>query len=439
MQMDYDQAVSWLFTRTPLFQNTGAGAYKEGLENTLALDRHFGSPHRLFQTIHIAGTNGKGSVSHTLAAVLQSSGLKVGLYTSPHLIDFRERIRVNGTPIGKEYVARFVSENQDFMESMHPSFFEVTTAMAFSWFAHEKVDIAVIETGLGGRLDCTNIITPKLCVITNIGFDHMQFLGNTLQSIASEKAGIIKHCVPTVIGEDCPETRPVFEEKAKKEHAPIIFAQDNCKIISTSHKTLDKVFYETSDISGLESGLAGMCQEKNANTILHAIDCLRNQGYTITDADIRQAFADVCRMTGLMGRWQQLGEHPTVICDTGHNSHGIKYTSRHLTEIMSGPGFGTMRIVMGMVGDKDIDNVLELMPENAVYYFTQASVERAMNVNVFQQKANNHGLRGTAYGSVGEAFRAARRDASANDMIFVGGSTFVVADLLKLPDFSYSF
>lgn len=436
MPMNYDQAVNWLFTRTPLFQNTGAGAYKEGLENTLALDRHFGSPHRLFQTVHIAGTNGKGSVSHTLAAVLQSSGLKVGLYTSPHLTDFKERIRIDGIPVSEEYVTKFVSENLEFLESIHPSFFEVTTAMAFSWFAHEKVDIAVIETGLGGRLDCTNIITPKLCVITNIGFDHMQFLGNTLESIAAEKAGIIKHCVPVVIGESCPETRNVFQKKADAEHAPIIFAQDNCKIISVKERTLGKVIYKTADIDCLESCLAGMCQEKNADTILHAIDQLRGLGYGISDADIRKAFANVCQMTGLMGRWQQLSKRPAVICDTGHNSHGIKYTARHLEEIMSGPGFGTMRIVMGMVGDKDIDNVLELMPENAVYYFTQASVERAMNVNDFQAKAMKHGLAGTAYPSVESAFRTARKDASDNDMIFVGGSTFVVADLLRMPEFS---
>lgn len=436
MQMNYDQAVNWLFTRTPLFQNTGAGAYKEGLENTLTLDRHFGSPHRLFQTIHVAGTNGKGSVSHTIAAILQASGLKVGLYTSPHLVDFKERIRINGVPVSEEYVAKFVSENQDFLESIHPSFFEVATAMAFSWFALERVDIAVIETGLGGRLDCTNIITPKLCVITNIGFDHMQFLGNTLESIAAEKAGIIKYCVPVVIGEDCPETRPVFQEKAEKEHSPIIFAQDDCKIISSTHESLGKVIYKTSEIDRLESCLAGMCQEKNANTILHSIERLRKLGFEITDDEIRKGFANVCQMTGLMGRWQQLNEHPAVICDTGHNSHGIKYTAHHLEKIMSEPDFGTMRIVMGMVGDKDIDKVLELMPKKATYYFTQASVERAMNVNDFQQKAKSHGLIGTAYPSVELAFRAARKDASANDMIFIGGSTFVVADLLRMPEFS---
>lgn len=436
MPKNYDKAVNWLFNRTPLFQNIGSCAYKEGLENTIALDRHFGSPHRLFQTVHIAGTNGKGSVSHTLAAALQASGMKVGLYTSPHLVNFRERIRIDGVPVSEEYVAKFINENSDFFESIRPSFFEVTTAMAFSWFAHEKVDIAVIETGLGGRLDCTNIITPKLCVITNIGFDHMQFLGNTLESIAAEKAGIIKHCVPVVIGEDCPETRPVFQAKADKEHAPIVFAQDNCKIISTEHTALDRVVYKTDGIERLESCLAGMCQEKNANTILHAIDRLRELGYGISDGNIRKAFADVCQMTGLMGRWQQLYSHPDVICDTGHNSHGIQYTARHLEHIMSGPDFGTMRIVIGMVGDKDIDQVLELMPEKATYYFTQASVKRAMNVNDFQQKAMSHGLKGAAFPSVETAFRAARKDAAPNDMIFVGGSTFVVADLLGMPEFS---
>lgn len=436
MQMDYDQAVNWLFTRTPLFQNTGAGAYKEGLDNTIALDRHLGSPHRLFQTVHVAGTNGKGSVSHTIAAALQYSGLKVGLYTSPHLVDFRERIRIDGVPVSQEFVTKFVNDNLEFLEELHPSFFEVATAMAFSWFAMEKVDIAVIETGLGGRLDCTNIITPKLSVITNIGFDHMQFLGNTLESIAGEKAGIIKHGIPAVIGEDCPETRNVFQEKADMESAPIIFAQDDCKIISAKFQTSGNVIYETSYIGKLEGCLAGFCQEKNANTILHAIDCLRKQGYEISDSDIRKAFSNVCKATGLSGRWQQLGEHPLIICDTGHNSHGIRYTARQLESIMSADHFGTMRIVMGMVGDKDIDNVLRLMPTNAVYYFTQASVERAMNVNDFQHKASGHGLQGQAFSSVAEAFHAARKDASADDMIFIGGSTFVVADLLRMPEFS---
>lgn len=433
--MTYCEAVEYLYTRTPLFQNSGAGAYKEGLDGTLALDRHFGSPHKLFKTVHIAGTNGKGSVSHTLAAVLQASGLKVGLYTSPHLLDFRERIRVDGIPVNRDYVTQFVSENTAFFEQIHPSFFEVATAMAFCWFAHEKVDIAVIETGLGGRLDCTNIISPQLCVITNIGMDHTQFLGNTLESIAFEKAGIIKRGVPAVIGEDCPQTRPVFQSKADAENAPVIFAQDNCKIISTSHTAIDRVVYQTDGLADLESGLAGLCQEKNANTILHAIDCLRLQGYCISDADIRKAFRDVCPMTGLKGRWQHLGEHPDVICDTGHNSHGIKYTAMQLNRIIGTPGFGTMRIVMGMVGDKDIDTVLELMPRKAVYYFTQASVDRAMNVNEFQSKAMSHGLKGNPYPTVAQAFRAARSQASDHDMIFVGGSTFVVADLLSMPEF----
>lgn len=434
--MDYQQAVDYLVNRTPMFQNKGAGAYKEGLENTIALDRHFGSPHRLFDTIHVAGTNGKGSVSHTLAAVLQASGLKVGLYTSPHLTDFRERIRINGTPVSQDFVSRFVSYNLEFFEKLHPSFFEVATAMAFYWFSMEKVDVAVIETGLGGRLDCTNIITPKLSIITNIGFDHMQFLGDTLDKIAGEKAGIIKRGVPVVIGEDCPITRPVFQAKADAEHAPVIFAQDSDKITSVHRKDIFTVTYQTDLLKDLDSCLAGFCQEKNANTILHAIDCLRLQGFEISDRNIREAFANVCEMTGLKGRWQRVSSSPAVICDTGHNSHGIKYIAKQLKEAIDSPEYDTVRIVMGMAGDKDIDHVLELMPENAVYYFTQASVERAMDVNVFQQKASRFGLIGNAFPTVEQAYHAAVADASDRDLIFVGGSTFIVADMMKMPEFS---
>ena len=436
--MDYNEAVEYLYTQMPLFQNVGGQAYKEGLENSHAIDRHLGYPHKWFPTVHIAGTNGKGSVSHTLAAIMQASGLKVGLYTSPHLLDFRERIRVNGSPISKEYIIRFIEDNKSFLEPLHPSFFEVATALAFSWFAHEKVNIAIIETGLGGRLDCTNIITPELCVITNIGYDHMKFLGNTLPEIAYEKAGIIKPGVPVVIGEDCQETRPVFLEKARQAGAPIVFAQDNCKILSLYRTSLDKVTYQTVGLNDLDSCLGGYCQEKNANTILHAVDILRNMGYEITDDNIRHAFRSVCSMTGLMGRWQRLGSHPDIFCDTGHNSHGIKYIAAQLKEASAAKGFGKLRIVMGMVSDKDITQVLEMMPGNAIYYFTQASVKRAMNVNDFRNIATHAGLDGKAYSSVPEAVRAAISEASDNDLIFIGGSTFIVADLLGMPEFAAS-
>lgn len=433
--MTYQEAVEYLYTQTPLFQNVGQEAYKEGLYNTVTIDRHLGCPHKLYKTIHVAGTNGKGSVSHTLAAILQAAGFKTGLFTSPHLIDFRERIRVNGKPVSPDFVARFIEKNRDFLEPLHPSFFEVTTAMAFSWFADQEVDVAVIETGLGGRLDCTNIIKPVLSVITNIGFDHTKFLGDTLPRIAFEKAGIIKKNVPVVIGEYCEQTRPVFERKAEEVGARITFAQDNCKIISQKYINPSKVIYETATLPALESGLAGLCQEKNANTILTAIDELKRRRFKIQEAAIRKGFRDVCRMTGLRGRWQLVGKKPDIICDTGHNSHGLKYIAQHLEELSARPGFGRLRIVMGMVNDKDITEVLSIMPRNAMYYFTQASVKRALDAGSLRDMARKAGLTGRVYRTVSQAVAAAQREAEPNDLIFVGGSTFVVADLLSMPEF----
>ena len=433
--MNYQEAVEYLYTQAPLFQNVGQEAYKEGLYNTISIDRHLGCPHKLYKTIHVAGTNGKGSVSHTIAAILQASGLKTGLYTSPHLTDFRERIRVNGKPVSPDFVVRFIERNRDFLEPLHPSFFEVTTAMAFSWFAEQEVDVAVIETGLGGRLDCTNIIRPVLSIITNIGFDHMQFLGGTLAGIAFEKAGIIKKNVPVVIGEHNDETRPVFERKAEEVKTKIVFAQDNCKIISHKYINPSKVVYETTEYPALESGLAGLCQEKNANTILNAIDLLRRKRFVIQEQAIRKGFRDVCRMTGLRGRWQLVSRKPDIICDTGHNSHGLKYIARHLEELSSRPGAGQLRIILGMVNDKDVTQVLALMPKNASYYFTQASVKRAIDANTLQEMASEAGLKGGVYRSVAQAVSTAQREAAPEDLIFVGGSTFVVADLLSMPDF----
>ena len=429
--MDYGEALDWLMTQTPLFQNTGSKAYKEGLENTFLIDAHTGHPHRLYPTIHIAGTNGKGSVAHTLAAILQASGLRTGLYTSPHLVDFRERIKVDGIPVSKDFVVKFIENNRSFLEPLSPSFFEVTTAMAFSWFADQKADVAVIETGLGGRLDCTNIITPVLSIITNIGYDHTQLLGDTLSKIAAEKAGIIKPHVPAVIGEHCEETAGVFREKAAQVGAPIVFAQDNCKIFSYKQINPGLIVYEASGYPGLKSSLAGRCQPNNANTILAATDILVRSGFTITERDVRKGFSDVCRMTGLAGRWQTLSENPLTICDTGHNSHGFRYIARQLEEMSSAPGFGTLRIVLGMAGDKDISNVLEIIPHNAVYYFTQASVKRAADSRELRSKAMAAGLEGEAWPTVREAYGKALSDSSPNDLIFVGGSTFVVADLLS--------
>ncbi len=433
--MTYQEAVEYLYTQTPLFQNVGQEAYKEGLYNTVTIDRHLGCPHKLYKTIHVAGTNGKGSVSHTLAAILQASGYKTGLYTSPHLTDFRERIRVNGKPVAPEFVVKFIERNREFLEPLHPSFFEVTTAMAFSWFAEQEVDVAVIETGLGGRLDCTNIIKPVLSIITNIGYDHMKFLGETLPGIAFEKAGIIKKNVPVVIGEHTPETRTVFERKAEEVSTRIVFAEDNCKIISQKYHNPSKVVYETTAYPALESGLAGLCQEKNANTILTALDELKKKKFDITESAIRKGFKSVCRMTGLRGRWQLVSKKPDIICDTGHNSHGLKYIAKHLEELSAKPGFGQLRIVMGMVNDKDITDVLALMPRNARYYFTQASVKRALDASTLRDLARQAGLTGRVYRSVAQAVDTARREAAQNDLIFVGGSTFVVADLLTMPEF----
>jgi dihydrofolate synthase/folylpolyglutamate synthase len=433
--MTYKEAVEYLYTQTPLFQNVGQEAYKEGLYNTVTIDRHLGCPHKLYKTIHVAGTNGKGSVSHTLAAILQASGYKTGLYTSPHLTDFRERIRVNGKPVTPEFVVKFIERNREFLEPLHPSFFEVTTAMAFSWFAEQEVDVAVIETGLGGRLDCTNIIKPVLSIITNIGYDHMKFLGETLPGIAFEKAGIIKKNVPVVIGEHTPETRTVFERKAEEVSTRIVFAEDNCKIISQKYHNPSKVVYETAAYPALESGLAGLCQEKNANTILTALDELKKKKFNIPESAVRKGFKNVCRMTGLRGRWQLVSKKPDIICDTGHNSHGLKYIARHLEELSAKPGFGQLRIVMGMVNDKDITDVLALMPRNARYYFTQASVKRALDASTLRDLARQAGLTGRVYRSVAQAVDTARREAAQNDLIFVGGSTFVVADLLTMPEF----
>lgn len=424
--MTYQETLNYLFDSAPMFQQVGKAAYKEGLENTNLLDEHFGHPHRKFRTIHIAGTNGKGSCSHTLAAILQSAGYKTGLYTSPHLIDFRERIRINGKPIPEEEVIRFVEKERSFFEPLHPSFFELTTAMAFNYFAEQQVDIAVIEVGLGGRLDCTNIIVPELSIITNISMDHMQFLGNTLDKIAAEKAGIIKPGIPVVIGETTPETRPVFLAKAREENAPIHFAEDIHPLLSALPQSRGGFLYQTSDYPNLQGQLGGFCQEKNTNTLLTALSVLHERGIQFTEFDMRKGFAHVCELTGLMGRWQRLGEHPTLICDTGHNVGGIQYIVEQLRQ----QPCDTLRIVFGMVNDKDINGVLELLPRQAVYYFTQASVKRAMPVHDLQALAANHGLDGRCYDSVETALRQAREEAGANDYIFVGGSSFIVADLL---------
>lgn len=412
--MNYKDTLDYLYNSAPLFQQMGAGAYKEGLENTWALDEHFGHPHRSFRSIHIAGTNGKGSCSHTLAAILQEAGYKVGLYTSPHLIDFRERIRVNGQPVPEAYVIRFVEEERAFFEPLHPSFFELTTAMAFRYFAEEKVDVAVVEVGLGGRLDCTNIIRPDLCIITNISLDHVQFLGDTLEKIAGEKAGIIKSGIPVVIGETTPETRPVFQKKAEEVGAPIHFAEEEVKEVHPDWE------YE----------LKGLYQEKNRRTLWAALPLLQEGGYQISESDIQAGFAHVVELTGLMGRWQKLQEHPTVVCDTGHNVGGIQYIAEQLRRQV----FRRLHIVIGMVNDKDVRGVLALLPREATYYFTQASVKRALPAGQLARLAAEARLQGTCYPDVPSAVRAAQKESLPEDFIFVGGSSFIVADLLANCD-----
>ena len=392
--MDYQSTLAYLYNSTPLFQQVGSAAYKEGLENTLALDEHFGHPHHCFRTIHVAGTNGKGSCSHTLAAILQESGYRVGLYTSPHLVDFRERIRVNGQPISEEYVVNFVEKERAFFEPLHPSFFELTTAMAFRYFADEQMDVAVIEVGLGGRLDCTNIIRPDLCIITNISFDHVQFLGHTLAQIAGEKAGIIKEGTPVVIGETTPETKPVFLAKAAEMHAPIYFAED----------------YDREDYPGIEFELKGLYQKKNKQTILTALPLLKEAGYRIDGTSVRSGFSHVTRLTGLMG--------------------GIRY----IVEQLKQQTYRRLHIVMGMVNDKDIRGVLAMLPHDAVYYFTQASVKRALPVEEVKRQAEEAGLKGECYPDVPAAVRAAQEKSLPEDFIFVGGSSFIVADLLAHRD-----
>ena len=424
--MTYQETIDYLFNSTPLFQNVGKDAYKEGLDNTHLLDEHFGHPHRMFKTIHVAGTNGKGSCSHTLAAILQSAGYKVGLYTSPHLVDFRERIRINGVPVSQEYVIGFVENHRSFFEPLHPSFFELTTAMAFNYFAEQQVDVAIIEVGLGGRLDCTNIIRPDMCVITNISFDHVQFLGDTLAKIASEKAGIIKPNTPVVIGETTPETKPVFAQKAAQENAPIHFAEEEQLLVSSLQQK-GKNYYWTRDYPHLEGELGGLCQVWNTNTLMSAIRVLQNIGYNIKESHVREGFAHVCTLTGLMGRWQKIQEQPLMICDTGHNKGGIQY----IVQQLSYQKYDRLHIVIGMVNDKDIRGVLDMLPRNAIYYFTKASVNRALNEKEVQRLAGEAGLHGETYPSVKEAVEAAKNNASAEDFIFVGGSTFVVADLLS--------
>lgn len=412
----------------PEYQRIGHLAYKEGLGNSLVLDAIFDHPHHRYKTIHVGGTNGKGSTSHLLAAILQESGYRVGLYTSPHLVDFRERIRVNGAMIDKQYVIDFVEKYREQFEPVMPSFFELTMEMAFLWFARQKVDIAVIETGLGGRLDSTNIITPVLSIITNIGFDHMKFLGNTLPQIASEKAGIIKQGVPVVIGEKGDmEVEQLFRNKAAALNAPIRFAEEEVNDLSAVRNG-SKWIYQTREYPSLIGELGGFAQKKNTRTVLTATRLLMEQGFTIPHNAVYQGFSQVISLTGLRGRWQQLQEKPKIICDIAHNAHGL----RDVMEQLKAEQYNRLHLVFGMANDKDTSSALSLLPKEARFYFTRASVERALDERLLQEQAARQGLHGESYGSVATAVAEAIKNADENDCIFIGGSSFVVADALPL-------
>ena len=403
--MNYQQTLDYLFSQLPMFQRVGASAYKADLNNTIELCKLLHHPEKNFKSIHIAGTNGKGSTSHMLASILQEAGYKVGLYTSPHLKDFRERIKINGVMISEQEVVDFVIKHQSEFEQINLSFFEWTVGLAFDYFSKKQVDIAVIETGLGGRLDSTNVITPLVSVITNIGEDHTQFLGETLAKIASEKAGIIKKNIPIVIGETQQEIKQIFIDKAIEMSAKIFFAD---KIITTNY----------------ESDLKGIYQEKNKKTVLAAIQQLMNSGFSITEEIIKNGLLNVVKNTGLLGRWQILSENPLTICDTGHNEAGIKEVLKQISLTKH----NHLHFVFGAVNDKEIDSILSMLPKNVTYYFCQAKIPRALDVNVLYTKAKEFELKGNPYDSVENAIKQAKVNASAN--VFVGGSTFVVAEAI---------
>ncbi len=405
--MTYQDTLNWMFSQLPMYQRQGKSAYKTDLSNTFLLINHLQQPHNTFKSIHIAGTNGKGSTSHMLASVLQESGYQVGLYTSPHLKDFRERIKINGVAISKQQVIGFVKRNKTFFEANALSFFEMTVGMAFEYFSKKKVDIAVIEVGLGGRLDSTNIITPEVSVITNIGIDHTQFLGDTLQAIAFEKGGIIKPKIPVVIGETQKETRPVFKDLAQKNRSNIVFADEEVT-------------------QGYKSDLLGSYQVKNIKTAVQTIKALNRKGYNISEENLKKGLLNVVKNTGLLGRWQVLNKAPKVVCDTGHNREGLQYVMQQLLN----EKFEELHIVFGVVHDKDLNTIADLLPREATYYYCKPDIPRGMDVHTLKSTFNKLNLKGEAYNSVKEAYNEALKQAHLNDFIFVGGSTFVVAEII---------
>ena len=406
--MNYQETLSWMFNQLPMFQTQGKTALNNKLDRTIAFAEVLGNPEKKFKTLHIAGTNGKGSSSSMLASILQEAGYKVGLYTSPHLKDFRERIKINGVEIPEERVVSFIAAHKDFLVTHHLSFFEMTVGLAFDYFAKEKIDIGVIEVGLGGRFDSTNIITPEVSLITNISKDHTDILGNTLPEIAFEKAGIIKKNTPVVISEYQEETAPVFIKRAKEEKAPIVFANEL--------------------ITDLTTDLQGIYQEKNIKGVIAVIDFLKHQGWDISDENLKNGLLNVVKNTHLKGRWQTLSTHPTVVCDTGHNIGGLTYVMEQLKK----QTYTQLHIVIGFVKEKDVKGVLELFPKEAHYYFCSPNIKRGLAVETLKEIATAKGLKGEAYSSVQEAVSAAKAKALPTDFIFIGGSTFVVSELADL-------
>ena len=455
--MTYSETLDYLFNSLPMYHRIGQAAYKADITNTVSLMHHLGNPERRFRSIHVAGTNGKGSVSHMLASILMQAGYKVGLYTSPHLVDFRERIRINGAMIPQEEVTRFVELHKDYMQSLQLSFFEMTVGLAFDYFATQQVDVAVVEVGMGGRLDSTNVIMPDLSIITNIGFDHTQFLGNTLPLIAGEKAGIIKPGVPVVIGESHPETRPVFEQKAAEMGAPIYFADDNYRIIAQPEPpslqssdlrfTVEKLKVESGKLkveknpsaaansqfsilnSQFTTPLSGSYQLKNLATLFQALELLPTVGYTISPDNIRNGIARVVQDTGLHGRWEKMDEHPLTICETAHNADGVRAMLQKLGEMP----YHHLHLIYGCVNDKDFRSILQMLPhDRTTYYYTQPSVPRALPVSQLTLAAAECGMAGQPFATVGEAIRSARAAADPRyDLVLVTGSIFLVADAVE--------
>lgn len=432
--MNYPATLNYLYSQLPMFTRDGPSAFKKDLTNTLELCSRLGNPQHKFKSVHVGGTNGKGSTSHMLAAILQTAGYKTGLYTSPHLRDFRERIRINGEMISEETVVDFVEKHKPDFEDIKPSFFEMTVAMAFDVFAKEKVDIAIIEVGLGGRLDSTNIITPLVSVITNIGWDHMNMLGDTLQLIAGEKAGIIKPNIPVVIGEYQPEVSEIFEAKAREVGAPLVYASSLYSLKSevrsrkSDNESLEIKLNKNSELKTLDLklDLPGTYQLKNVKTVLAAVDVLRKQGFEITDQHIIAALSQVKKLTGLHGRWEVLSHHPLTICDTGHNPEGITEVLKNI----EGVSYHRLHFVMGVVNDKDISKILAMLPKDATYYFCKPDIPRGLEAESLKLKAESFGLKGEVYASVKAALQAAQSAAGENDLVFIGGSTFVVAEVV---------